>query len=63
MVEIFYVDGVYKEEEIRRILERMNTAVLGGVRHTIKRRLVMQISNISGKVIVLEELDSPFVIL
>lgn len=57
------MDGVYKEEEIRRILERMNTAVLGGVRHTIRRGLVMKVSNLSGKVIVLEELDSPFVIL
>lgn len=60
MVEnFFYVDGVYKEDELRRILERKNTAILGGVRHTIKRRLVMKVSNLSGKVIVLEELEIP----
>lgn len=60
MVEnFFYVDGIYKEDELRRILEKKDSAKIAKLRCPIKRRIVMRASNHSGKAIVLEELEIP----
>lgn len=60
MVEnFFYVDGIYKEDELKRILEEKETAEIDEIECPVKRRIVMKTSNHSGKAIVLEELEIP----
>jgi len=69
MVEnFFFIDGIDKESELRRILEEKDKATIeeelkgiGKVSYnfSIKRRIVMKQGNHNQKVLVLEELEIP----